>query len=376
VTAPRIGSLCTGYGGLDLAALALFGGELAWHAEVDPDACAVLARRFPGVPNLGDITTKNWKRVPRVDVLTAGYPCQPTSTAGRRKGEDDARWIWPHVLRAVRVLRPRTVLLENVAGHLSLGFGTVLGQLSACRFDAEWLVLAASDLGAAHQRKRLFVLAWPADPASQRRRQGPLPPLAPAQRGQPGHPPGQVAADPDRDRVRLQPVPDDRGERAPVAGLAGPVAAADPARVGEREPPDPHHPQPGRRQARALPGRGGLLPTPRATDGDKGGPNACNSDGTPKLSAAVQPQHWGRYAPAIARHEALTGRRAPEPTEPGPNGPRLSPRFPEWLMCLPDGWVTAVPGIGRSAQLRILGNGVIPSQAEAAARELARRATT
>jgi len=374
MNAPRIGSLCSGYGGLDLAALAAFGGEMAWHAETDPDAARVLAHRFPAVPNLGDITATDWTTVPPVDVLTAGYPCQPLSAAGQRKGEDDARWIWPHVLRAVRVLRPRVVLLENVAGHLSLGFGTVLGQLSECGFDAEWLVLAASALGAAHERKRLFVLAWPADAARVGRSQGPLPALPPGERGQPGHPAGQAAADSDGEPVRLQPVRQPRGEQPPLAGHPGPGAAADPARVGEREPADQGHAQPGIGQARPLARRGGLLPTPRASDGDKGGPNQRSSGGDPALPAAVQPQRWGRYAPAIARHERLTGRRAPEPTEPGPNGPRLSPRFPEWLMCLPDGWVTAVPGISRAAKLRILGNGVIPLQGEAAARELTRRA--
>jgi len=107
----------------------------------------------------------------------------------------------------------------------------------------------------------------------------------------------------------------------------------------------------------------------------KGGPNQRGSAGDLALPAAVQPARWGKYAPVIARHEHLTGRAAPEPTEPGPNGPRLAPRFTEWLMALPDGWVTAVPGVSRAAQLRILGNGVIPPQGEAAARELARRAT-
>jgi DNA (cytosine-5)-methyltransferase 1 len=341
---PRIGSLCTGYGGLDLAARAAFGGEIAWHAEVDPDAATVLRHRFPAVRNLGDITATDWNTVPPVDVLTAGYPCQPLSTAGRRKGEEDARWIWPHVLRAVRVLRPRTVLLENVAGHLSLGFATVLGQLSQCGFDAEWLVLPASDLGAAHQRKRLFALAWPANTPGLGRREGPLPPLAQSQHGRPGHPPRP--------------------------------AAADPARLGERAPANLPLALTGLGTARPLPRRASLLPTPRAGDGDKGGPNQRDSAGEPALPAAVQPARWGRYAPAIARHERLTGRPAPEPTEPGPNGPRLAPRFTEWLMCLPDGWVTNVPGVNRSAQLRILGNGVIPTQGETAARELARRATT
>lgn len=339
---PRLGSLCTGYGGLDMAAAEVFGAVPVFHAETDPAAARVLARHWTGVPNLGDITAADWSTAPAVDVLCAGYPCQPESLAGLRKGVEDARWIWPAVARAVRVLRPRWVLLENVAGHLSSGYGHVLADLAASRFDAEWLVLAASDLGAAHQRRRLFALAWPADAPRVGRVEGPLPLGAARVHGQPGNPPGP--------------------------------AAPDPARLGEREPADQAQPVTARRETRALARCGGLLPTPCATDGVKGGPNQAFGDGRPALSGAVQPDRWGRYGPAIARHEHLAGRTAPEPTEPGPNGPRLSPRFAEWLMCLPDGHVTDTPGITRADMLRILGNGVIPPQGATAARELARRA--
>ncbi|WP_269858012.1 DNA cytosine methyltransferase [Streptomyces sp. RPT161] len=73
---PLIGSLCSGYGGLDLGVQAALGGSVAWHAEINPDASKVLARHWPDVPNLGDITTINWAAVPQVCVLTAGFPCQ------------------------------------------------------------------------------------------------------------------------------------------------------------------------------------------------------------------------------------------------------------------------------------------------------------
>ena len=85
--------------------------------------------------------------------------------------------------------------------------------------------------------------------------------------------------------------------------------------------------------------------------------------------------HWGCYGSAIARHESLAGRPAPAPTESGPGGAlRPTVRFTEWLMALPDGWVTDVPDITRANALRLLGNGVIPTQGEAAYRELAHRA--
>jgi DNA (cytosine-5)-methyltransferase 1 len=391
----RLGSLCTGYGGLDLAASAVFDVVPVFHAEVDPAAARVLEHRFPGVPNLGDITALDWTAVPPVDVLCAGYPCQTESLAGQRKGVDDARWIWPSVAQAVRVLRPRVVLLENVLGHLSLGFRGVLGDLAASGFDAEWLVCAASDLGACHQRKRLFALAWPADPEGDRRSEGPVPAPTPRIEGQPADP-ARPAADPDREPVRLEPVPDPRRDGTPVVGVDRPQPAPDSARLAERESADQAHPVAEGRDARALSRRGGLLPTPTASlatkggpngchgDGTptltaslatKGGPNGCHGDGSPTLTAAVQPSRWGKYAPAIARHEHFAGRAQPPETEPDKNGkPRLSPRFDEWVMGLPDGWVTDVPGIDYNDALRLCGNGVIPAQGEAAFRELARRA--
>ncbi len=98
----RIGSLCSGYGGLDLAVMDALGGTDAWHAQHDPDdkhqyAAQILAHRFPGVPNHGDITVIDWSAVEDVDVLTAGFPCQPISYAGLGKVTEDARWIWPAV---------------------------------------------------------------------------------------------------------------------------------------------------------------------------------------------------------------------------------------------------------------------------------------
>ncbi|MDO5535855.1 MAG: hypothetical protein Q4F65_14555 [Propionibacteriaceae bacterium] len=141
-----------------------------------------------------------------------------------------------------------------------------------------------------------------------------------------------------------------------------------------------------------------LLPTPRATDGTKGGPNQRGSSGdlmlpsavnllpTPLVGSTSAASHgqisgqyreqmaqalnrWGDYGPAIARWEAVAGRRAPDPTEPGPKGnPRLSPRFVEWLMGLDAGHVSGVPDLTRNAQLKALGNGVVPQQAAAATR--------
>jgi len=123
-------------------------------------------------------------------------------------------------------------------------------------------------------------------------------------------------------------------------------------------------PQAGNGHARDLGSEVKLMPTPRASDGEKGGPNQRGSSGDLMLPAAVQPERWGIYAAAVARWEKVFGHNAPLPTEPGKHGqPRLSALFVEWLMGLSAGRVTQVPGVERNAQLKALGNGVVPQQA-------------
>lgn len=162
MSGPRIGSLCSGYEGLGAAVQSVLGGELAWVADNDPDASRLLTHRFPGVPNLGDIKSVDWLSAGAVDVLCGGYPCQPFSQAGRRLGAADERHIWPYVATAIDLLRPDQVVLENVQGHLTLGFDIVLADLAALDYDAEWVVVTASAAGACHRRARLFIVARPA----------------------------------------------------------------------------------------------------------------------------------------------------------------------------------------------------------------------
>ncbi|EFC80267.1 DNA cytosine methyltransferase [Parafrankia sp. EUN1f] len=156
----RVGSLCSGYGGLDLAVHQVIGGRLAWVADPDPGAARILARHWPDVPNHGDITAVDWTTVEPIDLLTAGFPCQPWSDAGRRHGADDDRHLWPAVATAVRHLGPRLVVLENVSGFAVRGAPAVLGELATLGYDTRWTRLPASDVGAAHQRERWFALAW------------------------------------------------------------------------------------------------------------------------------------------------------------------------------------------------------------------------
>jgi len=157
----KIGSLCTGYGGLDLAVEAHFNAKTIWCSEYDKHASKIIEKRFPGVPNYGDLTKIDWATVPQVDIITAGYPCQPFSNAGKRKGTEDERHLFPYILEGVRYLRPKLAIFENVRGHLTLGFDTVLRDLASIGYDAKWSVVRASDAGAPHQRARLFIIANP-----------------------------------------------------------------------------------------------------------------------------------------------------------------------------------------------------------------------
>jgi len=157
-----VGSLFSGIGGLDLG-LERAGHRVIWHSEIDDYACQVLKKHWPHVPNIGDVKKVNWSEVPNVDIIAGGYPCQPFSQAGKRKGKEDPRHLWPYVLDAIRAIRPRYALMENVRGHLTLGFGDVLADLAACGYSAEWQIIPASAVGAPHRRDRLFFVAYPND---------------------------------------------------------------------------------------------------------------------------------------------------------------------------------------------------------------------
>ncbi len=271
---PVVGSLCTGYGGLDLGVLAAFGGgRLAWLADPDPAIRAVLAAGFPGVPNLGDITTVDWATVEPVDVLTAGFPCQDISSAGRGAGitEGTRSGLWYTVLDAVRCLRPALLVVENVAALRSHrgGLGTVLGGLAGIGYDANWRSLRAADIGAAHRRERVFVLAYPAGTRFVRAADPAGPGWhAPANPTRPltGRAAGSL---PDR-LVRLLPTPqatDEHGGRPPRQRLAQrrQVNLRD---VATELPPTPA-PQPAE-SARSAGSVVRLLPTPAAGNPNDG----------------------------------------------------------------------------------------------------------
>lgn len=155
----KIGSLCTGYGGLDMAVAAVTGAQVAWHSEVDKNAIKILEYHWPDVPNLGDLKQIKWEDVEFVEYLTAGYPCQPFSQAGARKGVEDERHLWPFIKEGISYLRPNHVILENVRGHITLGGREVVEGLDELGYVVRWNLVRASDVGAPHQRARLFIVA-------------------------------------------------------------------------------------------------------------------------------------------------------------------------------------------------------------------------
>lgn len=123
-------------------------------AHIPSGTCSLGGGGFPFGLRLG-----GWRD--DAEILTAGFPCQPVSIAGKRLAQADPRWLWPEVARMVRALRPRVILLENTPGLLIYGMGDVLRDLAACGYDASWRVLAAADVGAPHLRERLWIVAYP-----------------------------------------------------------------------------------------------------------------------------------------------------------------------------------------------------------------------
>lgn len=161
----RIGSLFSGIGGFDLGLSAAGLGEAAWFVEKDPFCQRVLSARFPGVPVLDDVRLVGAHNLPTVDVLTAGVPCQPASSAGSRRGKDDERWMWPEALRVVREMRPTWALFENPTGLLSLNGGArfreIIDELCSQFRAVTWVEIRAQDAGAPHRRARVWIVAGP-----------------------------------------------------------------------------------------------------------------------------------------------------------------------------------------------------------------------
>lgn len=379
------GEMFAGYGGLATAVHSAFGGRgvlvrTAWLAEPAAAPSRILAHRYPGVPNLGDVTTIDWADPAHaVDIIAGGSPCQDVSGAGRRAGmtEGTRSNLWVAQREAIATIRPQWAVWENVRGAYSaqahsdlepcpgcLGGHEGGGQSLFCghsdvfsgTFPASGMTLSgvAYELRTWEHRTGDTGSSFSPDdetdgllrtPCATEDEGGPLHPDVAAARGQTLRLTGQILAM--------------TGDLLPTP------------RASDQNSPGVH-------------GNGGqdlrttvdlkLLPTPQANIAANGGSQdpAKRRAGGHSVSikdVVEHPAGWGRFAPAIRRWERVLGRWAPEPTVPGRKGgrARLSPAFVEWMMGLPAGWVTD-PAIGltRSEQLKALGNGVVPQQGAAA----------
>jgi len=370
----RIGSLCSGYGGLDMAVAEFFNAEVAWFFEYEKGPSKVLAHHWPDVPNYGDLTAADWTGIEQVDIICGGTPCQDLSGAGKRAGmtEGTRSNLWVAMREGIAIQRPRYVIWENVRGAYSasassevesepglLGgtpggylraLGRVVGDLASLGYDSRWVGVRAADAGAPHGRFRVFLLAELADPDSGRR-------------GEPDAGVGTVSIS-HQDGIS---VADTRRNEPERWGTTRTVGSPPSSRETDRE------------QRQRI----------WHTTSDSGTEIAANPygersgeswAGTALLTRSEVPDAcdpradtWGDYAPAVGRWERVLGRVAPPPTLPdGKSGNhRLNAAFVEWMMGLAPGHVTA-PAIGltRNEQLKALGNGVVPQQALLALRQL------
>ena len=163
---PTVLSLCTGYGGIERGLSRAIGGvRVLAHVEIEAFAIAnLVAKMESGEMDPAPIWT-DLKTLPLecfsgvVDILTGGYPCQPFSAAGSRKGTDDPRHLWPWIRGAVDAIRPGWCFFENVEGHITLGLRDVLDDLGRMGYRTTWGIFSAAETGAPHRRKRVFIMA-------------------------------------------------------------------------------------------------------------------------------------------------------------------------------------------------------------------------
>ncbi len=327
-----VGSLFSGYGGLDLGLSQVLPTELLWVVDNAPGPQKILAHRYPNASNLGDITAIDWATVPKVSVITGGSPCQDISVAGKGAGIQDGTrsGLWAYMRKAIEIVKPEYVFWENVANAKAAdaysrvepcpgcvgnptkpsvlrALGRVLGDLASCGYDARWQSVRASDIGFCHHRARIFVWAW---------RRG----LA-----------GPIGAS-------TRPGGEGRGSSLRTAATGYKCLATPHAGLGENSRVTHYPARVEKGQQLGLHGQIALI----------------------KASY----KGWGPYEAAIRSHEKVLGREHPVPTVQNKNDkPELNPEFVEWVMGLEKGWITDIPEVSKKEALTALGNGVVPAQA-------------
>jgi DNA (cytosine-5)-methyltransferase 1 len=157
--------LFSGIGGFSLGLESAGLVETVAFCDFDQYCQKVLKKNFPGVPIYGDVKELNHDKlkadgIDQIDIITGGYPCQPFSVAGRKKGEEDPRHVWPEMFRLIRELKPTWVIGENVGNHVKLGLDTVLSNLESEGYSTRTFSISASSIGANHKRERLWILAY------------------------------------------------------------------------------------------------------------------------------------------------------------------------------------------------------------------------
>ena len=150
--------LFSGIGGFALAARWV-GIETVQFVEIEPFAQKVLNKNFPNIPIHDDIKTFKADEFSGIGIVTGGYPCQPFSQAGQRRGEKDDRHLWPEMFRVIREARPDWVLAENVAGHVSMGLDDVLDDLESEGYTTQAFIIPACAKDAKHRRDRVWIVA-------------------------------------------------------------------------------------------------------------------------------------------------------------------------------------------------------------------------
>ena len=341
--------LCAGYGGIELGLKrAIPSLRTVALCEIEAFAIANLVSKMEAglmdpAPIWPDLKTFPWQSFrDRVDILTGGYPCQPFSAAGKRLGGEDPRHLWPHISRGISILQPRVCFFENVEGHITCGLHHVLCDLGRLGYRTTWGIFSASECGAPHQRKRVFIMAVSSGFRGTPGLSGPFP----RHEGQSGE-------------------SDDGGHQA-----------AWPSRPGEQqygwEPPRvvlAHSSDNGCASGEAGGDVCGEQSDTRRQEESASVEQSAGSDSFASLSgeAMADSHRVDRSAPAEGRQHdrqaGSSGERQTQPTLGGDtDGPAGGLDYAE--LC--------VTCDNRTDELRLLGNGVVPATAERAFRTLIR----
>ena len=290
------------------------GHTIKWMCESDKFCRKVLENRWPGVHIHEDARTLD--NVLFVDVLIGGFPCQPVSNAGPKSGIDDPKWLWPAYDRAIRILRPPIVVVENVIGLFGRGFGDVLGSLALQGYDAEWFSLQSSEIGAPHRRKRVFILATNS-----------------SRKGFWENRPKTLREQEEAWREEIDNKPDSSLESGlQTTSLADTVS--------------------GRFKKRQQGWKLQQLESFSKITTDSNGENVYGRvEERQGRRSQLADSYFGDYTEAIRRWENYFG-YAPNPRD---DKGRLSPYFVEWMLGFPQGWTE---GVSKTQRLKMLGNSV------------------